>query len=130
MSYFLYEKSAIKNFEEFQKASYKSPYSAIRIAVENKGNKLNYTFKQFMAKYFTMFEYGSVNGNVEKVSAFKKFIQKHQTPSGENRFEVIGSDGTVFEPLDFIKFLEEHNARIDLNKTQIKRRLNPMQTRK
>lgn len=127
MSYFLYKKSDIFNFEEFRDAQYKSTYSAIRIAVVNNGTKLSYTFKNFMKKYFTILEYGEARNSKEKTEAFKAFLKKHQQPSGENLFGIIGSDGVVFEPLDFVKYLEEHNYSIDQNKTQVKRKLNPMQ---
>mgnify|MGYP003544243089 FL=1 len=129
MSYFLYKKADIRNFEEFRKAQYKSTFSAIRIAVVN-DKKLSYTFKHFMKKYFTILEYGEAMNSKEKTDAFKAFLKKHQLPSGENTFGVIGSDGTVFEPLDFIKFLDEHNYAVDQNKTQVKRKLSPIQIRK
>lgn len=123
----MFRVSEVRDIEELRTARYKGKLNSIRIAVINPDKKISFSYKDFLKKYYSVNEFGYVDGTNSKEEALYKFFNKNKLQDGGNRFRVMSSEGIEFDPIDFLNFVAENNRQVDMNKTEIKRSLNPMQ---
>jgi len=109
MRFYLYKKTDIYDLDSFIKENQKGSqkYRTIKIAEEYADKKIRMDYKSFIKKHVSMKDCGTILGNNDKYKMFIKFINKNQVNENENLYSIIGKDGSIYEPKDFLKLVYE-----------------------
>lgn len=116
MTYYLYSKLIHPNITEIIKPGMKvtNKYPAITIIAKlkkAKNNCIHYSLDHFAEKYCEPLTYRNWEFMTRKMrmDKLKEFISLNQETEDFNNFGIVNANGVLWEPSEFIEFVENFN---------------------